>query len=252
MQISIYFLFFMIYSFIGWLYESAICSAVKQHKLINRGYLWGPYCPIYGAGAVVNLILLKDVKSAILIFVISMVTSGAIEYVTSYAMEKLFHARWWDYSEYPLNFEGCICLYGCLIFGAGNAILIKVVHPYVLHLTDTFSSDAVNICAAFLFAIIALDTIFTTIHMKNFNGKLKYLQDSVNVLVNNSISSIADKKKYIQENLKAIKGKEITINIRNAKKQFKKSELRILCAFPRFRSTKYSVIAEKIKQLITR
>jgi len=252
MWVSIYFLFFMFYSFIGWFYESAICSVVKDHKLINSGYLFGPYCPIYGIGAVINLVLLKDVESTILIFLISMVTSGILEYVTSYAMEKLFHARWWDYSQYPFNVRGRICLYGCLIFGAANVLLIKVVHPYVVHLTDTFSSNIINLVAIFLFSIITLDIVSTTIDMNRFNKKLKYLQDSVNALVNTSMDFIVDKKRYIEDNLKTIKSKEVTINIKNIKKQFKKSELRVLRAFPKFRSTKYNIIIEKIKKSITR
>lgn len=236
----------------GWFYESVICSVVENHKLFNSGYLAGPYCPIYGIGAVINLVLLKDVKSSILIFIITMVTSGILEYMTSYIMERLFDARWWDYSEFPLNLQGRICLYGCLIFGTGNVILIKVVHPYVLQLTKAFSPNTIMFSALFLFGVIVQDTVSTTIHMNSFNKKLKYLQDSVNSLISNSISSIADKKIYIEENLKAIKSKGVIINIKNVKKQFENSELRILRAFPGFRSTKYNMIAEKIKEAIKR
>jgi uncharacterized membrane protein len=218
--------------------------------MINRGYLLGPYCPIYGVGAVINLILLKNVESSIVIFILAMVTSGVVEYVTSYVMEKLFHARWWDYSHYPLNLQGRICLYGCLIFGGANVTLLKVVHPYVMNLTGAISSNAIQISSILLFLMILLDTVFTTIHIYSLNVKLKNIQDSVTIRINNSISYIVEKRRDIQENIKVIKNVGMTLNLSNIKKQFKNSELRILHAFPKFKSTRYGAIVDKIKEII--
>lgn len=249
MWLSVYFILFIFYSFIGWFYESAIFSVVKHHKFIDRGYLIGPCCPIYGIGAVINLFILKDITNAALIFIISMVTACILEYFTSYAMERLFDARWWDYSEYPFNLDGRICLYGCLSFGVGNVILIKFVNPLVVTLIDTFSLNYINLISLFLLFIIFIDTTFSTIRLKKFNEKLQCLQDSVNEIVN---SIIGDKKRYIKDNLKIIKGNELTISILNVKKHFKIGELRILHAFPMYYSTRYNAIIEKIKETITK
>lgn len=170
--ISYYFIWFMLYSFTGWLYESTICSILKHHKFINRGYLLGPYCPVYGFGAIINLILLDNIESSILIFLLSMITSGALEYITSYIMEKLFHARWWDYSQYPLNLYGRICLYGCLIFGGANVILIKIIHPYVTELTGDITDPVIQIGSIILLMLILFDTVVTTVRTKDCNAKL--------------------------------------------------------------------------------
>ena len=95
----IYFLWFVIYSAAGWLYESTICSQIKYHKFINRGYLRGPWIPIYGAGAVLNYWLIGWIGNVPAIFAAAMFTSGVVEYITSYAMERMFHKRWWDYTD---------------------------------------------------------------------------------------------------------------------------------------------------------
>lgn len=250
MQLANYFLWFMLYSSIGWLYESTICSIPKHHKMINRGYLFGPYCPIYGVGAVINLILLKNIENPIAIFVIAMITSGVVEYITSYIMEKLFQARWWDYSHYPLNLNGRICLYGCIIFGIGNVFLLKVFHPYVLIVTEKISFKGIWISSVLLFIIIASDTIFTTIRMNSLNTKLKNIQDIVNSRINTTISAIVDRGRDIQENLKEFKNTGIILNLTDIKKLFKNSELRILHAFPRFKSIRYDAIVDKIKEII--
>ena len=250
MQISTYFLWFIFYSFLGWFYESTIISIPDYHKFINRGYLLGPYCPIYGAGAVINIVLLQNVKSSIAIFLIAVVTSSIVEYITSYTMEKLFHARWWDYSKYPLNLNGRICFYGGVVFGIGNVLLLKVVHPHIRNFTSTIPSWILQMSAILIFIIITLDTIVTTIHINNFNIKLKSIHDSFNLKISNSISTVLEKRRDLYGNLKALKKARSKLNLLNLKKQFKHSELRILHAFPKFKSTRYSEIVEKIKEIM--
>jgi uncharacterized membrane protein len=248
MQIHYYFLWFMLYSFVGWFYESTICSIPKHHKFINRGYLLGPYCPIYGFGAVMNLILLNRVESAIGIFILAMITSAIVEYITSYAMEKLFYARWWDYSHHPLNIQGRICLYGCLVFGVANVFLIKVAHPFVVSLTVGISTNAIQISSIGLFLVLLFDTVFTTVHINSLNDKFKNIHEDVTIRVNESLANITDKRKDFQKTLKAITS--VRIKLPTIKKQFKWSELRILHAFPKFKSTRYETIVDKIKELI--
>lgn len=94
-----YFLWFLFYSFVGWMYESILVSC-QQHRLVNRGFLNGPLCPIYGTGAILGVAILGNVHNPIIIFLISMVGATILEYTTSWVMEQLFHARWWDYSNF--------------------------------------------------------------------------------------------------------------------------------------------------------
>lgn len=130
-----YFLWFLFYSFVGWMYESILVSC-QQHRLVNRGFLNGPLCPIYGTGAILGVAILGNVHNPIIIFLISMVGATILEYTTSWVMEQLFHARWWDYSNFRFNLQGRVCLLGALIFGLGGVGVVLGSQPYVERVTD--------------------------------------------------------------------------------------------------------------------
>ena len=138
----------MIYSIIGWVYESTICS-IGHRKLINRGFLNGPYCPIYGTGAVLVLLVLGRIQNPVLLFFAGAVVTCSLEYLTSWLMEKLFHARWWDYSKRKFN------------FGAFSVVLVLVLHPFVKSLTDRLTDAALNWICAILFVGIVSDLVVT-------------------------------------------------------------------------------------------
>ena len=158
--VETWFLWLMIYSIIGWVYESTICS-IGQRKLINRGFLNGPYCPIYGTGAVLVLLVLGRIQNPVLLFFAGAVLTCSLEYLTSWLMEKLFHARWWDYSKRKFNIGGRVCLIGAVVFGAFSVVLILVLHPWVKSLTDRLTDTALTwICANLLVGIVS-DLIVT-------------------------------------------------------------------------------------------
>ena len=158
--VETWFLWLMIYSIIGWVYESTICS-IGQRKLINRGFLNGPYCPIYGTGAVLVLLVLGRIQNPVLLFFAGAVLTCSLEYLTSWLMEKLFHARWWDYSKRKCNIGGRVCLIGAVVFGAFSVVLILVLHPWVKSLTDPLTDTALTwICAILLVGIVS-DLIVT-------------------------------------------------------------------------------------------
>ena len=158
--IETWFLWLMIYSVIGWVYESTICS-IGQRKLINRGFLNGPYCPIYGTGAVLVLLVLGRIQNPVLLFFAGAALTCSLEYLTSWLMEKLFHARWWDYSKRKFNIGGRVCLIGAVVFGAFSVVLILVLHPFIKSLTDRLTDTALTwICAILLVGIVS-DLIVT-------------------------------------------------------------------------------------------
>ena len=158
--IETWFLWLMIYSIIGWVYESTICS-IGHRKLINRGFLNGPYCPIYGTGAVLVLLVLGRIQNPVLLFFAGALVTCSLEYLTSWLMEKLFHARWWDYSKRKFNIGGRVCLIGAVVFGAFSVVLILVLHPWVKSLTDRLTDTALTwICAILLVGIVS-DLIVT-------------------------------------------------------------------------------------------
>ena len=158
--IETWFLWLMIYSVIGWIYESTIYSIGKR-KLINRGFLNGPYCPIYGTGAVLVLLVLGRLRNPVLLFFAGAVLTCSLEYLTSWLMEKLFHARWWDYSKRKFNIGGRVCLIGAVVFGAFSVVLILFLHPFIKSLTDRLTDTALTwICAVLLVGIVS-DLIVT-------------------------------------------------------------------------------------------
>lgn len=150
----------MIYSIIGWVYESTICS-IGRRKLINRGFLNGPYCPIYGTGAVLVLLVLGRIQNPVLLFFAGALVTCSLEYLTSWLMEKLFHARWWDYSKRKFNIGGRVCLIGAVVFGAFSVVLVLVLHPFVKSLTDRLTDAALNWICAILFVGIVSDLVVT-------------------------------------------------------------------------------------------
>ena len=158
--IETWFLWLMIYSIIGWVYESTICS-IGHRKLINRGFLNGPYCPIYGTGAVLVLLVLGRIQNPVLLFFAGAVVTCSLEYLTSWLMEKLFHARWWDYSKRKFNIGGRVCLIGAVVFGAFSVVLVLVLHPFVKSLTDRLTDAALNWICAILFVGIVSDLVVT-------------------------------------------------------------------------------------------
>ena len=130
LSITFYFLLFMIYSIAGWVLEVAL--KYKDHKrFMDRGFLIGPYCPIYGYGALLITILLNKYKDdPITLFFMTIITSGFLEYFTSWVMEKLFKARWWDYSKRKFNLNGRVCLGTLIPFGVFGLIITYITNPF--------------------------------------------------------------------------------------------------------------------------
>ena len=122
-------LFFFLYSFLGWIWESSFVS-IREHRWVNRGFLHGPLLPIYGFGAVsILLFTLPVAQNPLLIFLMGMTGATLLEYITGYAMERMFHVRYWDYSMYRWNLNGYICLPASLCWGVFSLVMVKLIHP---------------------------------------------------------------------------------------------------------------------------
>lgn len=163
MEITLaHFLYFIIYSFFGWVCECMYCS-LPAKKFINRGFLRGPYCPIYGCGAVCIILLLEPYTgNALLVFCLGVVITSALEYITSWAMEALFHTKWWDYSKRFANINGRICLRNSILFGILCLVVMYIVHPLTKDLLIQVPA-MVRYSAAIVFACIFLLDLYTTL-----------------------------------------------------------------------------------------
>ena len=162
-QIKIYFVLFMIYSILGWIME-VICYLINLKKFVNRGFLIGPYCPIYGSGAILITLLLKRyLNDPITLFIMAILLCGVLEYLTSYGMEKIFHLRWWDYSKKKFNLNGRVCLDTIIPFGILGIIIMYITNPFFLDKLNLLSKQALNIVVYTLFIIYLVDNIISLV-----------------------------------------------------------------------------------------
>ena len=175
MNIYRYFLIFMFYSILGWLMEVTL-TFVRNKKFVNRGFLIGPYCPIYGSGVLLIMFILKRYLDRPLgLFCMAVIICSTLEYLTSYFMEKIFKARWWDYSNKKFNINGRICLEYAMLFGIGGTLIMYFINPMIINVMDTTSSTVIKVLAITLFIIYIVDNIISYIVMFKFRstvGKL--------------------------------------------------------------------------------
>lgn len=162
LDIRIYFLLFMIYSVIGWCME-VTCKLIQYKRFINRGFLIGPYCPIYGYGAILITILLKKyIYDPWVLFVMAILVCGTLEYLTSFFMEKIFKARWWDYSQRKFNLNGRVCFGTIIPFGILGLFIMYVSNPFLLDKLELIPEVWLNWISGILFTIYIVDNIVST------------------------------------------------------------------------------------------
>ena len=176
-EVLIVILLFYLYSFLGWIAEVCI-TFFKLKKFVNRGFLIGPLCPIYGACAVLMKLLLSDfINRPILLFLLCMILCGTLEYITSYIMEKIFKNRWWDYYDYKFNINGRICLEFAFLFGCGGMAIFYVINPPAIYLFNLIPETYLLTTIIVLGTISIIDLIISfkvIITLKNISSSLKY------------------------------------------------------------------------------
>ena len=162
-------LLFFAYAFLGWCIEVTL-KYFQFHRFINRGFLTGPWLPIYGSGAALITIAVKGfspLESSIgTTFVISFILCGTIEYMTSFVLEKRFHARWWDYSQKPMNLHGRIWIGNLILFGLGGVLIVELFNPLLSHLSEHMSFRLREILAIVLSCIFAADYVMSHFVLK--------------------------------------------------------------------------------------
>lgn len=166
------FLSFIIYSFIGYIME-VIYASIYYKKLSNRGFLFGPLCPIYGVGAIlITYTLTSYYKDPVIVFIFGILITSIIEYYTSFLFEKCFHNKWWDYSDKKYNLNGRICLLNSLLFGIGSLAIIYLGNPFVNFLLTSFKTSTLNILAIIFGILFAVDFIASTMIAYNLRHRI--------------------------------------------------------------------------------
>ena len=172
------FLIFILFSFIGWISEVIYVGVTSAHKFVNRGFLHGPLCPVYGFGGVVILMLPPSLYATwIPLFLASMILCTTVEYFVSWLMEKLFHTRWWDYSHYKIQLNGRICLLNSILFGFLGVVVIHFVYPLMTDLLNSLGQTWISISGMIILAVLSVDIFFTVRKLVDFANVMKKLKE---------------------------------------------------------------------------
>jgi len=271
--LSIYqiFLLFIIYSFIGWTCEVLYCS-IYQKKFVNRGFLYGPICPIYGCGALMFFFFLMPLAyNVLLLFFSAMFLMSVLEYFVSWAMEKLFDTKWWDYSHYKFNINGRVCLLNSTLFGVMGVIAVKFVHPMVLKLIYSLNDFWTKTFAIILLSTFIVDLAFTLKSLVDFKIYLRRFEDFIQFLLHKVEQEkwVIDIHDNIEEFVKKIKEKisshetsdnSIALVNENLNREIdkklsifsekRKAYKRYVIKFPKMKSKRFSKSLNHIKSLL--
>lgn len=221
-----YCILFFIYSFLGWIMEVTL-TLITDKKFVNRGFLLGPCCPIYGCGCILlNLLLHNYTNNILVLFILTMFTCSLLEYITSFLMEKIFKLRWWDYSQMKFNINGRICLETMTPFSILGVLAIKFATPFFITNINKLSEKTILIISIILITLFIIDVIISL--------------------------TIVFKLKFVSNNIK----KDSTLDIKNAIKKFIKNDIyvyeRIIESFPNLtKSLKEKALKLKKKSKIT-
>lgn len=169
-------IYFILYSFIGWILES-VYKSVLQKKVVNSGFLSGPFCPMYGIGAVMMYLSLKEVQNnLIVLFLYGLVILSIYEYVVGLFLEIVFKTKYWDYSEYKFNIHGRVCLLNSVYWGILGVIFMKFIHPFVEDVVAKIPQKFLIIFASVISVYLLIDTVFTIVRLVKINIKLRNLE----------------------------------------------------------------------------
>lgn len=263
---------FFIYAFLGWCVEVVYCGLSEGH-FINRGFLNGPVCPIYGVGGVTVVLCLTPISHNIIaLFIGSAILTSILELITGFALDKIFHARWWDYSDMPFNVGGYICLKYSVYWGLVCIALMKGIHPAVLNLIKIVP-HTLGVILLIIFGVVFItDIVITVVTISNLTKRMKLMEeiaekihtvsDKIGEGVYDRAVKVKDKGEelYNSESVQEIREKSNEIKekyereIEELKEKYASIEKpkilqrRIIKAFPKMKSHKYNEQLEKLKE----
>ena len=285
--------YFLIYSFGGWIVE-VIFHAVALGKVINRGFLNGPVCPVYGFGVLSVFALINTLQSGgrqmsdVMLFIFGVILATAVELIAGWLLDVCFHARWWDYSDKPLNFHGYICMEFSLLWGMAIVLVVKVFQKYVENSNVMQNSSTIGwVVLVILYALYFVDFVVTVAVIQGLNKKLtkldkirsdmRIVSDKISTTV--ATTTIDTAQKVGEGKVQAALAKAELLDAAAAKKdnslemlRMKKAELqaqfdelsnsitnhvvfgqgRLLKAFPRMKHRDYYEVIQELKKKLER
>lgn len=253
---------FLLYAVLGWMVEVAY-AGVCEAKFVNRGFLNGPYCPIYGFGMLIVVMILYPIKENwLLLFLGAFLLTTVLEYLTGLILEKIFHHKWWDYSDIPFNIQGYVCLKFSLMWGLGGTFIVAVVHPFFykwIHLIPTIFD---RILLAIMVIGLLVDVSATVSDILKFNKRIKQLDQLAMRM--RKISDELGEDIFDKVTLAMQKGEDILSEHDEKVQQFMKMRAdfeaklkdkhraseRLIKAFPNIKSRKWGEVLEKYKDTL--
>lgn len=246
---------FVIYSFIGWIIE-VIYYCVDTGSFVNRGFLNGPSCPVYGIGVIGVLMLLTPIRSNLpLLFIGSLLLTTVVEFFTGFVLERFFNEKWWDYNDEPFNIMGYVCLKFSLLWGMGCLLVVHVFNPLVMKLLYAIPQPAGEIILIPILLGFLVDTYVTVsvlLKMKQrltlleeLASELKLASDGIGGKLSGGVLSAMEKADGYKRRADELKAKYMEL----AGKSFY-SYKRIMKAFPKLQKSRYKELIEKIKNKI--
>lgn len=242
--------YFIIYSITGWILESVFRSFCEK-RLLNTGFLNGPFCPIYGIGSIIMLLFLEKFQNNIIVlFVISLFVLSVWEYVVGVLLEKIFKTRYWDYSDHKINIKGRVCLSNSIYWGILGVIFIKYIHPFVDNNIELLQPIFVKYAVLLITILFVVDTIISivmTINIKTVLHKIEELNNQIKDKLE-EIKKLSNKDIIIESMLN-----KINILIKRKNRLFRKLYKRVYRlkkAFPNIQSSEISEILSRKVELI--
>lgn len=271
---------FVIYAFLGWCTEVAY-AGLDKGEFVNRGFLNGPYCPIYGMGMLIVIAVLTPLKDNLLVlFIGSFLLTTILEYFTGLILEKVFGNKWWDYSDIPFNIQGYVCLKFSVLWGLGGMFIMNTVHPAIYKLICWIPKKVGMIVLVIVMVAFAIDVCVTVNTILKFNKKMRMLEevaarmhklsDEIGEDIFETVTDIAEKagdvgnfleekredaQEYFEEKREDVQ--ETKVKLEEARKEYKKmlSEMqfgvrRLTKAFPGMKSKKYDEALQRYKEYL--
>lgn len=246
-KIIMIFSYFIIYSFLGWLLES-IYKTIYQKKLVNSGFLLGPVCPIYGVGALILYFVLKGFKgNAVIVFCLGFVVLSVWEYLVSIFLEKVFHTKYWDYSENKYNLQGRVCLKNSCFWGILGIVFIYLVHPFVKKNLLLIDYNVLIYIDFIILLVLLVDTVTTIIKLIKIESNLAKLEE-LNEKIKEKLQEIKSIGKSVSINTTTENAKDILEKLKikrnRLNKRLYRNVYRLKKAFPTMKSDTISKILE--------
>lgn len=230
----------------------SIVRSIYEKKIINTGFLKGPFCPIYGIGAIIMFLFLDNFENKpILLFLIGVVILTAWEYIVGVILEKLFHTKYWDYSDHKFNFQGRICLTNSIYWGILGVVFVKYIHPFVQSIISKVNSNIVIYTVTILAVVIVVDMIVSIIDVMNIKSRLEKIEE-LNKEIKEKLKELKNANLKKEKELEKASSENIQKLIEGLKKKRNRALLRLYRNVYRLKKAFPAINTQEITEVLNK